>query len=68
VQALISGSRSYLAAEAAGASLLRAVQRDVLGAVNAPSEALFGRALIGNAALGTAASGSERPHTYVLAR
>ena len=56
VRALSSGSGSYLAAEAAGASLLRTVQHDFLGAVNAPTEALFGRALIGNAAIGTAAS------------
>ncbi len=43
-QALSSGSRSYLAAEAAGAALLHTVQHDLLGAV------------IGNGALGTATS------------
>jgi hypothetical protein len=58
VQALSSGSRAYLAAEAAGASLLQAVQHDLLGAVNAPTEALLGRALIGTGAIGPAASPS----------
>jgi hypothetical protein len=56
VQALTSGAGSYLAAEAANASPLQAVQQDLLGVVNAPTEALLGRALIGNGTGGTAAS------------
>ncbi len=59
VQVLSSASRSYPAAEAAGASLLRTVQHDFLGAINAPTEALLGRALIGNGAIGTVASPSD---------
>ena len=58
VQALSSGSRAYSAAEAAGASLLQTVQHDLLAAVNAPTEAFFGRALIGTGAIGTAATPS----------
>lgn len=56
VQTLSSGAGSYLAAEAANASWLQTVELDVLGAVNAPTEALLGRSLIGNGANGTATS------------
>ena len=42
VQALTAGANSYAGAEAANASPLRAVQQDVLHAVNAPSQALTG--------------------------
>ena len=58
VQALGSGSRAYLSAEAAGASVLQTVRHDVLGAVNALAKALLGRALIGGGAIGTAAPAS----------
>src|SRR5258705_1252578 len=50
VQALSAGAGSYVAAEAASVSLLQKAQRDLVGAVNAPTEALFGRPLIGNGA------------------
>jgi hypothetical protein len=56
VQALSSGSRAYLATEAAGASWLKAVQHELLGAVNAPTGGLWGRALVGTGAIGTAAN------------
>jgi hypothetical protein len=56
VQALSWGAGSYLAAEAANASPLQTVENDVMGVVNAHTEALLGRALIGNGANGTAAS------------
>ena len=56
VQALSSGAGFYLTAEAANASPLQTVQDDLLGVVNAPTEALLGRPLIGNGANGTAAS------------
>ena len=56
VQALSSGAGSYLTAEAANASPLQTVLDDLLGVVNAPTEALLGRPLIGNGANGTAAS------------
>ena len=49
-QALSSGSRWYLAAEAAGASMLQTAQHNLVTAVNAPAEALLGRAVLGNAA------------------
>ena len=58
-QALSSAAGSYLTAETANASPLQTVQTvldDLLGVVNAPTEALLGRPLIGNGANGTAAS------------
>ncbi len=48
VQALSSGAGSYLAAEAANASPLQATEQDMLGVINAPTEAFLGRPLIGN--------------------
>ncbi|EPQ46177.1 PE family protein [Mycobacterium sp. 012931] len=56
VQALNSASGAYASAEAQSASLLQTVGRDVLGAINAPTEFLLGRPLIGNGADGTAAN------------
>ena len=56
VRALSSGAGFYLIAEAANASPLQTVLDDLLGVVNAPTEALLGRPLIGNGANGTAAS------------
>lgn len=56
VQSLNSAVVSYQATEAAVTAPLRAVEQNVLGAVNAPTEALLGRPLIGNGADGTAAS------------
>ncbi|WP_459797455.1 PE family protein, partial [Mycobacterium riyadhense] len=56
LQALTAGARSYASAEAAAASPLQVVEQSVLGAVNAPTQALLGRPLIGNGADGTAAS------------
>ena len=54
-QALNAASTSYADAEAAGASQLHSLDQDVLGAINAPTEALLGRPLIGNGVNGTAA-------------
>ncbi|GJP04216.1 PE family protein [Mycobacterium marinum] len=56
VQALNSASGAYASAEAQSASVLQTVGRDVLGAINAPTEFLLGRPLIGNGADGTAAN------------
>jgi PE family len=56
VQALSSGTWSYLSAEAANAAPLRTAENGVLGVINGPSEALLGRPLIGNGAPGTAAN------------
>ncbi len=54
VQALRAAAGSYGAAEAANASPLQTLENDVLGAINAPTQALLGRPLIGNGANGTA--------------
>lgn len=56
VQALSAAAGSYAAAEAANASPLQTVTDNLLGAVNAPTNALLGRPLIGNGADGTAAN------------
>ncbi|WP_415823717.1 PE family protein, partial [Mycobacterium basiliense] len=56
LQSLNSASGSYAAAEAQSVSLLQTFETDLLGVVNAPSEALLGRPLIGNGTNGTAAS------------
>jgi hypothetical protein len=61
VQTLASGAGAYAATEAASAAPLQTLEQDVLGAINAPSEALLGRALIGNGANGTAASPNGGP-------
>ncbi len=58
VRVLNSGAASYVAAEAADAAPLQAAAKSALAAINAPTEALFGRPLIGNATNGTAASPS----------
>lgn len=52
VQALNSGAASYLAAESTNAFLLQTLEQDVLGAINTPTEVLFGRPLVGNGADG----------------
>lgn len=54
--ALSSGAGTYGGAEAASAASLQTLEQDVLGVINAPTQALFGRALIGDGAPGTAAS------------
>ncbi|WP_156767317.1 PE family protein, partial [Mycobacterium sp. E796] len=53
VQALSGAKGAYAAAEAASASQLQMLWQDVRGAINAPTDALFGRPLIGNGANGT---------------
>ncbi|WP_156088424.1 PE family protein, partial [Mycobacterium tuberculosis] len=50
VQTLSAAASSYVAAEAVN------VEQSLLAAVNAPTQALFGRPLIGNGADGTAAN------------
>ncbi|MFY2861211.1 PE family protein, partial [Mycobacterium sp. THU-M104] len=47
VQLVNAGAQSYTAAEAAGVAPLQTVGRDVLAAVNAPTEMMVGRPLIG---------------------
>ena len=58
VAALSAGQGAYSAAEAASASPLAAMQQDVMGVVNSPTQALLGRPLIGNGANGAAGSGA----------
>ncbi|WP_261898850.1 PE family protein, partial [Mycobacterium marinum] len=52
VQTLSTTGGSYAAAEAANASPLQAVEQQVLGVINAPTQALLGRPLIGDGAAG----------------
>lgn len=61
VQALNSGAGSYLASEVANAAPLQSVQHDLLGVINAPTQALLGRQLIGDGADGTATSPNGKP-------
>lgn len=48
VHTLTAGAGSYMAAEAAAASPLQALQLELLNAINAPTLALLGRPLIGD--------------------
>lgn len=57
VQTLAAGAGAYAGAEGANASPLQTVVRDLLGVVNAPTEALLGRPLIGNGADGAPGTG-----------
>jgi PE family len=56
VRALSSSAGAYALTETANASPLQTIEQDVLGVVNAPTEALLGRPLIGNGTNGTATS------------
>jgi hypothetical protein len=53
VRAMSTAGGAYRAAEAVGATRLQAVPDDALAMINAPTEALAGRALIGNGTNGT---------------
>ncbi|WP_156766621.1 PE family protein, partial [Mycobacterium sp. E2327] len=61
VNALTSAAGAYGAAEAANVSPLQILQQDVLGVINAPTEALFKRPLIGNGANGQTINGVGQP-------
>ncbi|WP_373200108.1 PE family protein, partial [Mycobacterium marinum] len=54
MNALAGASGSYASAEAANVTPLQTIEQDLLGAVNAPTQVLFGRGLIGDGANGTA--------------
>lgn len=56
VQLLNAGAGSYATAEAANTNPLQSAERELLGASNAPTNAVLGRPLIGDAAAGTAAN------------
>jgi PE family len=53
VRALNAGAGTYAGTEAANASPLQTLEQDVLGVINAPTEALLGRPLIGDGANST---------------
>ena len=59
VQLMNAGAGTYASAEAANATPLQAVEQDLLGVVNAPTEALAGRPLIGNGANAAPGSGAN---------
>ncbi len=63
VQLLASGAGAYASTEAASAEFmqqpLQSVERDALGAINAPTQALLGRPLIGNGADGAVGTGAN---------
>jgi hypothetical protein len=48
LQTLNAGSSVYAATEAANSAPLRTLERDALGVINAPTDALLGRPLIGD--------------------
>src|ERR1700730_8399028 len=48
VQALDGAGRTYVAAAPANASRWQTLEQDVLGLINAPTDAVLGRPLIGN--------------------
>jgi hypothetical protein len=54
-----AGAGRYAATEAANASPLQTVEQDLLGVINAPTEALLGRPLIGNGADGAPGTGAK---------
>ncbi|WP_155769516.1 PE family protein, partial [Mycobacterium asiaticum] len=54
-QAVQGAGQAYAGAEAANAAWLQSFEQRVLGALNAPTEALFGRPLIGDGVAGSAA-------------
>lgn len=57
VHALSSGARGYAAAEAANAAPLQTVEQGILGAINAPTNAVLSRPLIGNGSNDAAGTG-----------
>src|ERR1700678_2863143 len=59
VQLMNAGAGSYAGAEAANASPLQAVEQQVLGVINAPTQVLLGRPLIGNGANGAPGTGAN---------
>ncbi|VBA44278.1 PE-PGRS family protein PE_PGRS26 [Mycobacterium innocens] len=61
VQALAAAGSVYAGAEAVNASPLQPLEKQILGAVNAPTRALLGRPMIGNGADGTATTPTAEP-------
>ncbi len=59
VAALSAGADAYSGAEASSAATLQSLPQDLLNVVNAPTQALLGRALIGNGANGADGTGQN---------
>jgi hypothetical protein len=59
VQALSAGAGAYASSEAANVSPLQTVKQDLLGVINAPTEALLQRPLIGNGTNGAPGTGQN---------
>jgi PE family protein/PE_PGRS family protein len=59
VQALRGAGDAYAAAEAANASPLQTLEQDVLGLINAPTNAMLHRPLIGNGTDGAPGTGQD---------
>ena len=57
VQVLNGARAAYSLAEAANASPLQGIEEDVLGVINAPTQAVLGRPLIGNGTNGAPGTG-----------
>src|ERR1700677_2789161 len=66
VQLMNAGAATYASAEAANATPLQTLQNDVIGAINAPSQALVGRPLIANGANGAAGTGQNGGNAGIL--
>ncbi len=56
IQLLNASAGSYATAEAANANPLQAVEQELLGVINAPTNTLLGRPLIGDGVAGSAAN------------
>src|ERR1700678_4201371 len=59
VQLMNAGAGAYAGAEAANSSPLQAVEQQVSGVINAPTQVLLGRPLIGNGANGAPGTGAN---------
>src|ERR1700722_18203067 len=59
VQAFRAGEAAYASTEAANGSPLQALENDVMGAVNTPTELLLARPIIGNGANGAPGTGER---------
>lgn len=61
VRLLNGAGAAYISAEDANVSPLQTFERDMLAAINTPTETLLGRPLIGDGANGTASSPNGQP-------
>ncbi|GLB95320.1 hypothetical protein SRL2020226_20960 [Mycobacterium kiyosense] len=59
VRLINAGASAYAGVEAANSNPLQIIAQDLLGVINAPTEALLGRPLIGNGANGAPGTGAD---------